>query len=100
MSRHGLPVVLSIALALCAGGGPALGQTRQHGPGAAPGAAHMSPEERQRLREDMHSARRDVYRDGQRQDRQLPPAGGRLSPSEREKLRRDVEDANRGMRRR
>ena len=85
-----------LALVLGAGSANALAQPRQHGQGGA----HMSPEERQRLREDMHSTRRDVYKDGQRHRQQLPPAGGRMSQAEREKLRRDVEDANRGMRRR
>ena len=60
---------------------------------------HMSPEERQRLREDMNAAKRDVYRDGQ-QRRDMPAPGGRMSPEEREKLRRDMMDANRGMPRR
>lgn len=87
---------LVLAIALGAGAAQALAQHRPQGPGGG----HMSREEREKLREDMHSTRRDVYRDGQRHPQQLPPAGGRMSQEERDKLRRDVEDANRGMRRR
>ncbi len=87
---------LVLALCLAAGSASAFAQHRQHGPG---GPDRMSPEERRRLRDDVHSARREVYRDGRPQP-QLPPAGGRMSPEEREKLRRDVMDANRGMPRR
>lgn len=82
--------VVSLGLAVVAG--PALAQ--HHGRGQ-----HMTPEERQRLRDDMNAARRDVYREGQPR-REMPPPGGRMSPEEREKLRRDVMDANRGMPRR
>ncbi len=76
------------------------------------GDGRMSPEERQRLRDDMNSARRDVYRGGpppQQAPQQAPQGrpqhhqnqqGGRMSPEEREKLRRDMNDANRGMNRR
>lgn len=49
----------------------------------------MSPEERQRMREDM----RDAYRS--RQDR--PQKMRQLSPEERGKLRRDIEDANKDL---
>jgi hypothetical protein len=62
----------------------------------------MSRDERQRMREDMNTTRRDVYKDqrqGQRKDA-LPPAGGRMPDAERDKLRRDMMDANRGMPRR
>ena len=86
--------VLFLALGLAAMAGPALAERQGRG-------QHMSPEERQRLREDMNATRRDVYRDGgQQQRRDMPPPGGRMSPEEREKLRRDVMDANRGMPRR
>lgn len=84
--------VLLLALGLAAVAGPALAQHQGRG-------QHMSPEERQRLREDMNAAKRDVYRDGQ-QRRDMPAPGGRMSPEEREKLRRDMMDANRGMPRR
>lgn len=85
----------SLALVLLVAGSEALAQRPQ----GRDGGRQMSPEERQRLREDMHSTRRDVYRDGRREHAQ-PSADRRMSPEERDKLRRDVEDANRGMRRR
>ena len=85
--------VLLLLLGLAAVGGPALAQHQGRG-------QHMSPEERQRLREDMNAAKRDVYRDRDQQRREMPPPGGRMSPEEREKLRRDMMDANRGMPRR
>ena len=63
---------------------------------------NMDPAERERLREDLNAARRDVYR-GHGPQRGQPPdsrQGGRLSPQEREQLRRDIMDADRNMRRR
>ena len=55
--------------------------------------ANMSHDERQRLRQDVDSARGNYQRrDMRRQDR--------MPPEEREKLRRDVQDANRDIRRR
>ncbi|MSQ53874.1 MAG: hypothetical protein EXR31_00750 [Betaproteobacteria bacterium] len=87
---------LIFALCLAAGSASAFAQHRQQG---QDGSDRMSPQERQRLRDDMHSARRDVYRDNRPQP-PLPPAGGRMSEEEREKLRRDVIDANRGLPRR
>ena len=85
---------------LAAGSTTALAQHQSRG-----GDNRMSPEERQRLRDDMNSTRQEMPRGGppQHQGRQhpLPPAqGGRMSPEEREKLRRDMMDANRGMNRR
>lgn len=68
-------------------------------------APYLSPQERERLRQDLDSARRDQYR-GREQERarqqpdQQQRRGERLSPGERERLRRDVMDANRNMRRR
>ena len=54
-------------------------------------ASNMSQQERQRLRQDVDSARGNYQkRDARRQDR--------LPPEEREKLRRDVQDANRDIR--
>lgn len=68
------------------------------------GDGRMSREERQRLRDDMQSTRRDVYRDERRQPSYYPPPppppGQRMSPQDREQLRRDMYDANRGMPRR
>jgi hypothetical protein len=65
------------------------------------GGQQMSQEERERLREDLNRARKDVYRD---QDRSGGQRGserdGRMSNEDREKLRRDILDANKDMRRR
>ena len=56
-------------------------------------SSNMSKDERQRLRQDVDSARGNYQqRDTRRQDR--------MAPAEREKLRRDVQDANRDMRKR
>lgn len=61
------------------------------------GAGRMSQEDRARLREDLGSARREMYK-GQRGAGAPPGGQGRqLSPEERERLRRDLEDANRGQ---
>ena len=56
--------------------------------------AQMSHEERQRLRQDVDSAR------GNYQQRREVRRPERMPPEEREKLRRDVQDANRDLRRR
>jgi hypothetical protein len=51
----------------------------------------MSPEQRERMRDDM----RDAYR-----PRDEPPQKTRqMSPEERGQLRRDIEDANRNLKR-
>lgn len=90
---------------------PIFAQANRHG--------RMSDQERQRLRDEMNSARRDVYRDRNRGDsaddrrryqrRQPPthdareryrPAPARMSPVERERLRRDLIEANRRLERR
>lgn len=74
--------------------GPALSQPSKEprGPSSRPPAS-MSRDERQRLRQDVDSARGNYQRrDMRRQDR--------MPPEEREKLRRDVQDANRDIRRR
>ena len=96
---------LALALALAAGATLAHAQfiPRQRDPGG------MSFEERQRLREELQDARRDVYepreerelRERRRQER-MRRAGeaSRLTPEEREKLRRDIQDANRDLERR
>jgi len=60
----------------------------------------LNPQERERLREDLNSARRDVYR-GQGREREREQdrgRGGRMTPAEREQLRRDIMDANRSLR--
>jgi hypothetical protein len=51
----------------------------------------MSPEQRERMRDDM----RDAYRP--RDER--PQKTQQMSPEERGKLRRDIEDANRNLKR-
>ncbi len=56
----------------------------------------MSPQERERLREQVDSARRDVYR--QRREERSPAR--QLTPEQREQLRRDIQDANRDLERR
>jgi len=74
--------------------GPALSQSGKapHGPSSRP-PAKMSQDERQRLRQDVDSARGNYQQRDLRRQGQMPP-------EEREKLRRDVQDANRDIRRR
>jgi len=73
--------------------GPALSQSgKEQSAGSRP-PANMSHDERQRLRQDVDSARGNY----QRRD---PRRQGKMPPEEREKLRRDVQDANRDIRRR
>jgi len=88
-------VALLIGAALAGAAGDAAAQRR----------GYLTPEERERLREDLNSARRDLYRNrGGQPPQQMPPPerrqGGRMSPEEREQLRRDIMDANRNMRHR
>jgi hypothetical protein len=77
-----LAIALALATTLCAAqsGKRHDGQPRQ-----------MSPEERQRMREDM----REAY--GKRGER--PEKARQMSAEEREKLRRDIQDANRNLKR-
>jgi hypothetical protein len=77
-------VAFALVLAIAAGSGFAQGKKQQ-----------MSPEERQRMRDDV----RDAYH--QRQDRPPPQQKARqqMSPEERGKLRRDIEDANKNLKR-
>lgn len=62
----------------------------------------MSPEQRERLRQDMSSARRGFYRDQgpppEYDPRRMAPRP--MAPEERERLRRDIQDANRSFERR
>jgi hypothetical protein len=61
----------------------------KRGPESRP-ASNMSQQDRQRLRQDVDSARGNYQkRDARRQ--------GPMPPEEREKLRRDVQDANRDI---
>jgi len=88
-------VALLIGAALAGAAGNALAQRR----------GYLTPEERERLRQDLNSARRDLYRNNRGPQPQQPPPperrqGGRMSPEEREQLRRDIMDANRNMRHR
>ena len=82
-------LVLLVALVFVA---PALAQHRQGGQQAR-GSPQMSHDERQRLRQDVDSARGNY-------DRREAPRQERMPPEEREKLRRDVQDANKNIRRR
>ena len=86
-----LPVLLLVLTLLP---GPALSQAAKGKRGPAPKASPaMSHDERQRLRQDVDSARGNYQRrDPRRQDR--------MPAEEREKLRRDVQDANRDITRR
>ena len=70
------------------------GAFAQHAPAPRRPPAQMSHEERQRLRQDVDSAR------GNYQQRREARPPERMAPEEREKLRRDVQDANRDLRRR
>lgn len=80
---------LVLAAALAAAGGSALAQGRWR-------ERPLSPQEREQLREQVDSARRDVYRQ-QREERQQ---ARQLTPEQREQLRRDIQDANRDLERR
>ncbi len=64
----------------------------KRGPDSRP-TSSLSQDERQRLRQDVDSARGNY----QRRDPRRP---GPMPPEEREKLRRDVQDANRDIRKR
>ena len=81
--------VFLLAMAMIA---PALAQHRQGGQQGR-GPSQMSHDERQRLRQDVDSARGNYNRREMRRQERMPP-------EEREKLRRDVQDANRNIPRR
>ena len=90
-------MVVALALLLAGQGLTVFAQPPQR-----PGGRGMSHEDRARLREDLGLARRDMYKDQQRErmrERRTQRAGEgrRLSPEERDRLRRDLEDANRGL---
>ena len=64
----------------------------------------MSSEQRERLREEVTSARQGVYRDRDRgpppeYDPRRPPQRP-MAPAERDRLRRDIQNANRDFERR
>jgi len=84
------------------------GRSRARGPGPRwhpamqqplPPGRGMSWEERQRLRDELKSGRREAFRDGgrmpQADPRRQPPRP--MPPEERERLRRDIRDANRDL---
>ena len=86
-----LPVLL-LVLTLLPGLALAQPAKGKRGPDSRP-PPNMSQQERQRLRQDVDSARGNYQRrDPRRQDR--------MPAEEREKLRRDVQDANRDITRR
>jgi len=83
------------------------GRSRPRGPGPrwhpamqqpAPPGRGMSWEERQQLRDELKSGRREAWREGgrlpQADPRRQPPP---MAPEERERLRRDLRDANRDL---
>lgn len=78
----------------------------QHGHKGAwpmpPPERRLGWEERQRLREQVHSGQmsRDEARARWREERQRRGLEPRRSPEERERLRRDVQEANRDLERR
>ncbi|HUJ86670.1 MAG TPA: hypothetical protein VLX30_07445, partial [Burkholderiales bacterium] len=81
-------LALGAALAAASGGALAQGRGWRERP--------LTPQERERLREQVDSARRDVYR---RQGDERAHAR-QLTPEQREQLRRDIQDANRDLERR
>ena len=109
-----LPALVLAALA-SAIAGPVLaqqGRGRPDGPSGfgtrpqmqrqMPSPGGMSSEQRERLRQELNSARRDVYGDGGRPPEYDPRRGPQrpMLPAERERLRRDIMDANRDLERR
>ena len=112
MNRRSLLLAMVFAAVLGAAARPALADHGRWQGGArfeawrgilqVQGQRRMDRDERQRLREDLDSARRDVYRDRERRDRERyrEDRRERLSPQERERLRRDVQDANKDLERR
>ena len=91
-------VLMFATLLALASAAPALAQHkggRERGQDKARQSQNMSHEERQRLRQDVESARGNYGRQEQQRQQQ-----GRMDQAERERLRRDVQDANRDLRRR
>jgi hypothetical protein len=80
---------LVFAAMLAAAGGSALAQGRWR-------ERPLTPQEREQLREQVDSARRDIYR----QRREERARARQLTPEQREQLRRDVQEANRDLERR
>lgn len=85
------------------------GRGRPQGPGPRwqpgvqqpmPRGGGMSWEERQRLRDELKSGRREAFREGGRLPQADPRRPPPMAPEERERLRRDLRDANRDLGRR
>ena len=89
-TRRRALLVLALAAAIGVPGGSALAQGRDWR------ERPMTPQERQRLREQVDSARRNVYR--QRHEERAHAR--QLTPEQREQLRRDIQNANRDLERR
>ena len=84
------------------GQGPKGPPPQQYRGGPGGGGGGMSYEQRERLRQDMSSARKGVYRDGgppPGYDSRRPPQRP-MAPEERDRLRRDIQNANRDFERR
>jgi hypothetical protein len=87
--------VLVLMLALIIGAPSAFAQQRDGR--AAPGKNQgMTPDQRQKMRNDMQNVYRDRRSSEGGQER---PQQRQLSPQEREQLRRDINDANRNLKR-
>ena len=85
-----------LMLALMLGAPSAFAQQRDPR-GVPPGKNQgTTPDQRQRMRDDMQGVYRDRGSDRSRQER---PQQRQLSPQEREQLRRDINDANRKLKR-
>jgi len=83
------------------GQGPKGPPPQQYRGGPPPGGGGMSYEQRERMRQDMSSARRG-YRDGgppPGYDPRRPPQRP-MAPAERDRLRQDIQNANRDFERR
>jgi len=79
-------------------------KAREHPQAYRPGPSSggMSSEQRERLRQEVNSARRGAYRESgppPEYDPRRPPQR-QMAPAERDRLRRDIQDANRDFERR
>jgi hypothetical protein len=82
-------------------GGPPPRSAPMYRYGPPPAPPGMSPEQRERLRQDMNSAGRGYYQGpppGYDPRRAAPPRA--MAPEERERLRRDIQDYHRRFERR
>ena len=90
MLTRRISLVLTLAAALAAASGSAYAQRR------GDRDEYLSPAAREQLRQQVESARRDVYRSRREQHERRE----RLTPAQREQLQRDIRDANRDLERR